>query len=88
MQKNTQTIQDVSENRHLENDRAEGIDTTFRLPDAASLSFWGRIQNQQMTHLLITPTFGCSMICLLFVAAILGSFGGISLSFQSQLNHI
>lgn len=41
-----------------------------------------------MTHLLITPTFGCSMICLLFVAAILGAFGGISLSFQSKLNHV
>jgi hypothetical protein len=41
-----------------------------------------------MTHYLITPTFGCSMICLFFIAAILGSFGAICLSFNHKLNQI
>ena len=88
MSKNQQTGQNgTQEPRIAEDERAHGIDKTFRLPDAASLTFWGRFQNQLITHLLITPTFGCSMICLLFVAAILGSFGGIAITFTSKLNN-
>ena len=61
----------------------QGIDKTYILPDPTKLTCWGKIQNQQMTHWLITPTFGCSMLCLLFVAAILGGFGAICLSYNN-----
>jgi len=41
---------------------------------------WGKIQNQQIPHILITPTFRCAVICYVLLAALLGGFGALCLT--------
>lgn len=65
-----------------------GIDNANGIPDPTKLTCWGRIQNQQMTHILVTPTFSCAMFCLFAMATVLGTFGGLSLSASESLNDI
>lgn len=45
--------------------------------DITKLKFWGKIQNQQIPHLLITPTFRCAIMCYTVLAALLAGFGAL-----------
>jgi hypothetical protein len=40
---------------------------------------WGKIQNQEIPHVLITPTFRCAVLCYLVLIALFGGFGALCL---------
>ena len=46
---------------------------------AAKLKGLAKLQNQQIKHILITPTFKCAVICYALLAVVLGLFGALSL---------
>ena len=48
--------------------------------DISKMGCWGKIQNQQIPHILITPTFKCAVICYLILAVLLGGFGALCLT--------
>lgn len=56
--------------------------------DVSKLKCWGRIQNQQITHILITPTFKCAMICYFVFAVILAGFGALLYLQANSLNDL
>lgn len=45
--------------------------------DLSKLKCWGKIQNQQIPHILITPTFRCAILCYTVLAAVLLGFGAL-----------
>jgi hypothetical protein len=54
--------------------------------DISKLKWWGRVQNQQISHILITPTFKCAMLCYLLFAIILGGFGVLCYMQAADIN--
>ena len=48
--------------------------------DISKMGCWGKIQNQQIPHILITPTFRCAVICYAILAILLGGFGALCLT--------
>lgn len=53
------------------------VDPNYVETDINKLKCWGRIQNQHIPHILITPTFRCAIICYTIMAAVLGGFGAL-----------
>jgi len=47
--------------------------------DVKKMGCWGKIQNQEIPHILITPTFRCAMICYIILILLLGGFGALCL---------
>ena len=45
--------------------------------DINKLKCWGKIQNQRIPHILITPTFRCAVICYAVLAIVLAGFGAL-----------
>ena len=54
--------------------------------DISKMKWFGRVQNQQIAHILITPTFRCAMVCYFVLALILGGFGIICI-LSAAANH-
>ena len=50
------------------------------------LKGWAKIKNQQIKHILITPTFTCAMLCYLVFVIILGGLG-VLLLMMAMKNH-
>ncbi len=48
--------------------------TTLTNP-LAKLTGFNKIKNQRISHILITPTFGCAMACYAVFAIVLALFG-------------
>lgn len=47
---------------------------------------WGKIQNQQIPHILITPTFKCAILCYSALAILFAAFGALCYT-QAIANH-
>ena len=47
--------------------------------DVSKMGFWDKIGNQEIPHILVTPTFSCAMACFAVLVAIFGGFGAICL---------
>jgi hypothetical protein len=56
--------------------------------DISKLKCWGKIQNQQITHILITPTFRCAMLCYFIFAVILIVFGVLCLTQANAIHDL
>jgi hypothetical protein len=54
--------------------------------DLSKLKCWGKIQNQQIPHILITPTFRCAILCYTVLAAVLFGFGALCYT-SAAANH-
>lgn len=65
------------------NDKKKEVET-----DVNKLNCWGRIQNQQISHILITPTFKCAMLCYLIFAIILAGFGALCYLQANGINEL
>ena len=50
------------------------------------MGFWGRMLNQEIPHILITPSVGGSMLCFLVLIIIFASFGARCLV-SAMANH-
>lgn len=57
-----------------------------KAPDINKMGCWGKIQNQEITHILITPTYKCSIACFGLLTFIFGLFGGIALQNSENLH--
>lgn len=54
--------------------------------DVSKLTGWKKIKNQQIAHVLITPTFKCAMLCYSVILIVLVLFGAISLMKAGENN--
>ena len=53
------------------------VDPNYVETDINKMKCWGKIQNQRIPHILITPTFRCAILCYTVLAIILGAFGAV-----------
>jgi hypothetical protein len=60
------------------NDSQKKKEDEYVETDVNKLKGWKKIKNQQIAHILITPTFKCAMICYSIMFIILVLFGGVS----------
>lgn len=54
--------------------------------DITKLKGWAKIKNQQIAHILITPTFKCAIVCYLVMFVVLAGFGAISVLRAAEIN--
>jgi hypothetical protein len=59
------------------------VDPNYVETDVTKMKCWGKIQNQHIPHILITPTFRCAMLCYSFLAILFAAFGMICLTSAS-----
>jgi hypothetical protein len=76
--KNLEEDEDVQKKLQEEKDKIER--SKIVETDISKMGCWGKIQNQQIPHILITPTFKCAVICYLVLAILLGGFGALCLT--------
>ena len=56
------------------------VDPNYVETDPSKHKCWQRIQNQNIPHILITPSFRCAIICYTVLAVVLAGFGALCYS--------